>query len=244
MILRRVIEHVRTQNWTAVALDFLIVVVGVFIGLQVQEWSAHRAEQERIRAQLNSFREELILARGEMADVQAYYGDRISSAIELKTRLESDEAFPEADLYRLTVSALRGRALAVRFRAYEEMAMTGVLSKVDDKILRNMIHEWDSRLSTIRTADQGLEDMRISILIPIFMESMVFTNVARADSRYIDIPSAERFQFDLDDIRANRTLDGAIAFRHLQAKQQLGSLTDFIQATENLITALETEAQE
>lgn len=32
MLLRRVIEHVKAQNWTAVALDFVIVVVGVFIG--------------------------------------------------------------------------------------------------------------------------------------------------------------------------------------------------------------------
>ncbi len=35
MILRRLAEHVRAQNWFAVALDFLIVVVGVFVGLQV-----------------------------------------------------------------------------------------------------------------------------------------------------------------------------------------------------------------
>ena len=35
MILRRVIEHVKPQNWTAVALDFLIEVTGVFIGIQV-----------------------------------------------------------------------------------------------------------------------------------------------------------------------------------------------------------------
>ncbi len=42
MILRRITEHVKAQNWTAVALDFLIVVVGVFIGLQVQQWTVER----------------------------------------------------------------------------------------------------------------------------------------------------------------------------------------------------------
>ena len=39
MLLRRVIEHVKAQNWTAVALDFFIVVVGVFIGIQVANWN-------------------------------------------------------------------------------------------------------------------------------------------------------------------------------------------------------------
>ena len=39
MILRRLTRHVRDQNWFAVGLDLLIVVVGVFIGLQVQQWA-------------------------------------------------------------------------------------------------------------------------------------------------------------------------------------------------------------
>ena len=42
MLLRRVIKHVRNQEWTAIGIDFLIVVVGVFVGLQVSNWSAAR----------------------------------------------------------------------------------------------------------------------------------------------------------------------------------------------------------
>ena len=42
MILRRVIAHVKAQNWLAVAIDFVIVVLGVFIGIQVSNWNADR----------------------------------------------------------------------------------------------------------------------------------------------------------------------------------------------------------
>jgi len=45
MILRRVIEHVKAQNWFAVGIDFLIVVVGVFIGIQVSNWNEARTKQ-------------------------------------------------------------------------------------------------------------------------------------------------------------------------------------------------------
>ena len=45
MLLRRVIDHVRAQNWTAVGLDFLIVVVGVFVGLQVSNWNDARSDR-------------------------------------------------------------------------------------------------------------------------------------------------------------------------------------------------------
>jgi len=45
MILRRISENVRSQNWFAVAVEFVIVVVGVFMGLQVQDWNDARKER-------------------------------------------------------------------------------------------------------------------------------------------------------------------------------------------------------
>jgi hypothetical protein len=45
MILRRISENIREQNWFAVAVEFVIVVVGVFMGLQVQDWNEARKER-------------------------------------------------------------------------------------------------------------------------------------------------------------------------------------------------------
>jgi len=45
MLLRKVTMHVREQNWTAVLIDFVIVVVGVFVGLQVQDWNEFRKDR-------------------------------------------------------------------------------------------------------------------------------------------------------------------------------------------------------
>ncbi|MEM6537234.1 MAG: hypothetical protein AAF668_05835, partial [Pseudomonadota bacterium] len=45
MLLRRIITHVSTQNWTAVALDFAIVVVGVFMGIQLGNWNQERHDR-------------------------------------------------------------------------------------------------------------------------------------------------------------------------------------------------------
>ncbi len=45
MLLRRVTEHVRAQNWFAVGIDFLIVVLGVFVGLQVANWNDERQDR-------------------------------------------------------------------------------------------------------------------------------------------------------------------------------------------------------
>ena len=48
MLLRRVIEHVRTQNWTAVTLDFVIVVVDRYPGGQLEPGAGGAARAVRL----------------------------------------------------------------------------------------------------------------------------------------------------------------------------------------------------
>ncbi len=55
MFLRRIVEALRAQNWTAIAIEFAIVVFGVFLGTQVANWNQDRAERretERMLLQL------------------------------------------------------------------------------------------------------------------------------------------------------------------------------------------------
>ena len=55
MVIRRIREHVSAHNWFAVGIDVAIVVVGVFLGLQANNWNAkriERAEAEAYRAQI------------------------------------------------------------------------------------------------------------------------------------------------------------------------------------------------
>lgn len=45
MILRRLTENLRAQNWTAIGLEFLIVVIGVFLGTRVANWNQARIDK-------------------------------------------------------------------------------------------------------------------------------------------------------------------------------------------------------
>jgi hypothetical protein len=57
MIFRRLKAHLEKENWFAVFVDFCIVVVGVFIGLQVSNWNdsaAEKAEEKQLLMQMQS----------------------------------------------------------------------------------------------------------------------------------------------------------------------------------------------
>ncbi len=61
MILRRVIAHFRKQEWTAIAIDFVIVVVGVFVGLQVNNWNEAAKDKRAETAYLSQLQKDLRL---------------------------------------------------------------------------------------------------------------------------------------------------------------------------------------
>jgi len=73
MILRRVIKHVGAQDWFAVGIDFVIVVVGVYIGIQVANWNEARIANAR-KAQIV---EALITDLSDAIEVQQRFIDQI-----------------------------------------------------------------------------------------------------------------------------------------------------------------------
>jgi len=241
MILRRFMQHVKEQNWFAVGLDVVVVIVGIFLGMQVQQWYEDRTEKERIVAQLDSFRNELMLSLTELNTRRDYYQDRVNGVTELRDRLENDTDFPADDFNRLLVSSIRGSSLNISFRGYDELTTTGAMSKVANENLRDLIHQWDITLTTIENMDESIESVRNGHIIPAVIQSSGFGNAVQSDERYQALTKTKRFEYDIEAIKADRTFDGTLALRHVQAQQQLTFLGDFIDKTNELIVALGDE---
>ena len=77
MLLSRAVEHVKTHNWLAAAVDFLIVVVGVFVGLQVSNWNADRERTERTGKIVQAVRRDL----GDAIDMETAFGRSVDAAL-------------------------------------------------------------------------------------------------------------------------------------------------------------------
>ena len=79
MLVRRVTEHVKAQNWFAVGLDFVIVVVGVFIGIQVANWNEERQLAAQERTYLAQLRDEILGNHG-VVDLRMRYNSEVVAA--------------------------------------------------------------------------------------------------------------------------------------------------------------------
>lgn len=79
MILRRLTAHIQEQNWTAVVIDFLIVVLGVYVGLQVNLWNEARVEatqrQQIIDALVTSLNDSIGVQERFVAEIETGMSD-------------------------------------------------------------------------------------------------------------------------------------------------------------------------
>ena len=69
MLLRSITKHVKDQNWFAVFLDFLIVVVGILIAFQITNWN----EERSVRADERDFLHRLHIDIKELQERRAEY---------------------------------------------------------------------------------------------------------------------------------------------------------------------------
>lgn len=73
MIFKRAVAKLRAQDWTAITIELLIVIVGVFVGTLVANWNAERAERNAVERLITQLQPKLRELEGLVADDQAYY---------------------------------------------------------------------------------------------------------------------------------------------------------------------------
>jgi hypothetical protein len=73
MILRRLTQNLRAQNWTAILIELVIVIVGVFIGTQVANWNEDRLEKRETQRMLARLAPELRNLLALYASSRTYY---------------------------------------------------------------------------------------------------------------------------------------------------------------------------
>ena len=124
MILRRITQHVKEQNWFAVALDFFIVVVGILIAFQITSWNEGRIEQQRgkdyVARLTHDLRADLINRRSLLV----YYDSVYASAERTRDLLLA----PKPDNRELVVSAYRATEYIYNWqtrRTWDEVVAAG-----------------------------------------------------------------------------------------------------------------------
>ena len=189
MILRRVIQHVRKQEWTAIWIDLVIVVVGVFIGIQVANWNEARLEERRARDVLVRLSGDLDQELVSIDQRVEYMGRSIAYG-EQALHWAEDGALAEGSEWQTVLAFVQASRILPYTPVditYQEMLSAGELDLVRDADLRAALNEYFvsgtlTRAHYIlrlnpeyRTHVRGLTPYRISRYI--FTDCFKMTNI-------------------------------------------------------------------
>ncbi len=164
MLLRRINEHVKAQNWVAVGIDFFIVVFGVYMGLQVQEWNQQRSDINKERAYLERLSSDFAAIDQQLLRCLTVYKDSIE-AINFVSDIvgahtKSDQTIvPNSDSFTAALIRLTaGTIPAGRSATFVEMISSGDLSILHNSALRNALIAYDERAQINREIWRSIRD--------------------------------------------------------------------------------------
>ncbi len=154
MLLRRVIEHVSEQNWTAIGIDFVIVVIGVFVGMQVANWNEARLEHAREAGLLSRLLEDFEGIDARLADNGVRWQRNLDAANRLLADLDalgSSGQWPreKAPVLDHLNTILTARTPAQRAATNDEMQADGQLGILQDARLRDALRVYDERATAV-----------------------------------------------------------------------------------------------
>ena len=162
MILRRIVEHAKTQNWFAVLLDFLIVVMGVFVGIEVANWNQARQDRQEERRYYGQLLVDL------RADLETFsraekLADLYDEAAQLVIFRLGGKAPPHVSPGRMAISIHRAGFIYIPYTSrgtYNELVTTGNLGLLRNSPLKSEIASYYGTFDRIRQWDGLLRDQQ------------------------------------------------------------------------------------
>ena len=150
MILRRLSQSLKEQNWTAICIEFVLLVLGVFLGIQVANWNETRREHaleaeyiERLQRDFRAIDERLVInktrwerttnaAIGLLSDFDAF-------------RQRGNWPRAKTEMLRDLDAAMGSRIPAPRAASYVELLSAGRLGLLRDPRLRDALADYDTQ---------------------------------------------------------------------------------------------------
>lgn len=243
MLLRRLVRNLRKQEWSVLGIEFVVVVVGIFLGLQVDGWNEARKER---RAE-GVYLERLAADMDEMIEANAVrerQTTRLRSALFVLESLDRCElAEADRELFEFAIVSHQGMRRFVIIRAtYDEMVGSGALARLGNIELKNAVSalfaEADAAEDMLRyfSADLGRASDIIWQSVSLFVERDGPPPAAMTDEELLAVQVTETVRYDFDALCRNAPFRNAMV-------EVVDSNTDRLRLSGELQTRLQEVKQ-
>jgi len=198
MILRRMADAFRTQNWFTVIIEILVVVIGIFLGLQVQEAYSERNERKEETAYLQRLHSEVVQNLGfnktnfEELLLLENFKNTENAIGEILT------AFDSGDISNLTPQhclAVQTSAIYNDQQTYpptlSELTASGQIAIIEDNKLKIVLSEYLMAFQVLKQQVRQLNIARTDL-------TDKYSHFVRLDHRMRNLLETDKFRHDCD----------------------------------------------
>lgn len=244
MIPRRLIQHLRAENWFAVGLELVILVLGVFLGIQVSNWNEARLEArqqqrhlERLTADFRSIRERIdkhfVTFEGIIAGA-----DYIQQLLGLSEAEFREFAVDQQRLKDAAALLDHSRIPPGSSATYLEMVSAGQLSALGNPVLRDKLAEYE-RLAGIHLEVHRMSVAQIAPQRPIlFRHYKVETAL---DAEALSGIRMEAVRIDLEGMRSDPEFEIAVMIVETATRNNYGLRRLEARVVDEILALLEAE---
>ncbi len=213
MLLRRITEHVKAQNWFAVSVDFVIVVVGVFIGIQVSNWNDVRQDRILEKQYLQRLYDDMDGSINDHVLNSGWDKERVDTQEVVLKALRAGvlEEGQEQNFARGLVYVGVHNPIRRRWGTVEELKSTGNIGLLRDLELRNQIAQTEASYQRLDRILSGREANLVAL------RSQLVRNVDPVSYGYQSGDDVV-VNFDFDELIASEEFLNLFSNAHLESR--------------------------
>ena len=235
IILKRIIRYLGTQDWNAIAIEFVIVTAGVLMGIQVSNWNDIRLEKAQLEQQSTSLRTELKGNLATIRDYQRHVESQLADVLAIERVFDRPEIGAGAIDDKL-MNVFRVRSMILETSAHDELTATGKFRHVAPEI-RSAITEWQARKGLLERVDQDALSFRISAVDHLF-GALAFGPMVKSIAPSFQPAGDAPLRNDPARLAKDPNVRNYLAMRYAIETQKLRFSKDLEMSTERLIALL------
>jgi len=166
MILQRLAGSLGSHRWSAVVLEIAVLVIGIFVGLQANDWNQRRLDRDNDRRVLMLFvseLEDMLQDAADDLDRTAEHLQNLSEASRIALICDATDE-DHARLTTYLVSAFDWRVPNIRPSGLAEISNSGTLERIGDPAL-------SAAVGRVNQAIRFLNDSA-ELLVPTYHRAM------------------------------------------------------------------------
>ncbi len=182
MILRRISRSLSQQDWTALALELVVVIVGIFIAVQVDRWYESQKEKAEIRSHQQALSVDFAENEKRLVDAISENKRQIDAALTLRAEIRKGQPdLTTAQLNQLFSEIAALPTFEAVNRTYQNLINSGNLAGVLDAEAQTKVVDFYTAYELTKLIQNSQELTFVTTIQPYMIANLDYAAAARRE---------------------------------------------------------------